>query len=194
MKFYVVPLAFLAAQCVSTATAAGTATAPEHAIVNFETHIRPVLRTYCFDCHGANEKPEGGLDLRLRRLIVKGGDSGPAIVPGNRNASLLLQRVLAGEMPPTEKKLPPGQAKVLAAWISAGAPTLHDEPKALGKGLPITEEERAFWAFQPPKRPAIPKFDSEDRVRTSIDALLLSRMRERRLAFSPDADKLTLLR
>ena len=194
MKFYVVPLAFFAARCVGTATAAGTATAPEQAAVSFETHVRPILRAYCFDCHGANEKPEGGLDLRLRRLIVKGGDSGPAVVPGNREASLLLQRVLAGEMPPTDKKLPPDQAKVLAAWISAGAPTLHDEPKTLGKGLPITEEDRAFWAFQPPKRPAIPKFGSEDRVRTSIDALLLGRMRERGLTFSPDADKLTLLR
>src|SRR6476659_2405744 len=97
-------------------------------------------------------------------------------------------------MPPTDKKLPPEQAKVLAAWISAGAPTLHNESKTLGKGLPITEEDSAFWAFQPTKRPAIPKFDSEERVRTSIDALLVGRMRERGLAFSPDADKLTLLR
>ena len=106
-----------------TAAAAGTATAPEQAAVRFETHVRPILRTYCFDCHGANEKPEGGLDLRLRRLIVKGGDSGPAIVPGDREASLLLQRVLDGEMPPTDKKVPPEQVNVLAAWISAGAPT-----------------------------------------------------------------------
>src|SRR6476646_3651603 len=116
MKFYILPLAFLAARCVCTAAAAGTATAPEQAAVSVETHVRPMLRTYCFDCHGANEKPEGGLDLRLRRLIVKGGDSGPAVVPGDREASLLLQRVLAGEMAPTDKKLPPDQAKVLAAW------------------------------------------------------------------------------
>jgi hypothetical protein len=194
MKLYVVLLAFFAARCVCTATAPGDASAPSTSAVNFETHVRPILRAYCFDCHGANEKPEGGLDLRLRRLIVKGGDSGPAIVPGDREASLLLQRVLAGEMPPTDKKLPAAQAKILAAWISAGAPTLHDEPKTLGKGLPITEEDRAFWAFQPPKRPEIPKFGSEDRVRTSIDALLVGRMRERGLAFSPDTDKLTLLR
>src|SRR5580765_7181767 len=135
MKFYVVPLAFFAARCVGTATAAGTATAPEQAAVRFETHVRPILRTYCFDCHGANEKPEGGLDLRLRRLIVKGGDSGPAVVPGDREASLLLQRVFDGEMPPTDKKVPPEQVKVLATWISAGAATLHDEPKTIGKGL-----------------------------------------------------------
>jgi mono/diheme cytochrome c family protein len=194
MKFYVIPLALFAVRCVGIATAAGTASAPEQAPVNFETHVRPILRAYCYDCHGANEKPEGGLDLRLRRLIVKGGESGPAIVPGDREASLLLQRVRDGEMPPTDKKLPAEQVKVLAAWIAAGAPTLRDEPKTIGKGLPITEEDRSFWAFQPPKRPAIPTFGSEDRVRTSIDALLLARMRERGLALSPDADKLTLLR
>src|SRR6476659_2510674 len=107
MKFYILPLAFLAAQCVCTAVAAGTGTAREQAAVSFETHVRPILRTYCFDCHGANEKPKGGLDLRLRRLIVKGGDSGPAVVPGDPGASLLLQRVLEGEMPPTDKKVPP---------------------------------------------------------------------------------------
>src|SRR5882762_1914679 len=141
MKFFTVLLAFFAAQCVGMAAGTGTVTSQKQAAVSFETHVRPILRTYCFDCHGANEKPEGGLDLRLPRLIVKGGDSGPAVVPGDRDASLLLQRVFDGETPPTDKKVPPEQAKVLAAWISAGAPTLHDEPKTLGKGLPITEED-----------------------------------------------------
>lgn len=65
MKFYVVPLAFFAARCVGTATAAGIAPIPEQAAISFETHVRPILRAYCFDCHGANDKPEGGLDLRL---------------------------------------------------------------------------------------------------------------------------------
>ena len=194
MKLYVVPLAFFAARCVCTAAEVGVTTAPEKAAVSFEAQVRPILRAYCFDCHGGNEQPEGGLDLRLRRLIVKGGDSGPAIVPGDHKTSLLLQRVVAGEMPPGDKKLSAEQVKTLVAWVSAGAPTLHDEPKSIGKGLPITEEDRAYWAFQPPKRPAIPKFGSEDRVRTSIDALLIGQMREQGLAFSPDADKLTLLR
>jgi hypothetical protein len=137
---------------------------------------------------------EGGLDLRLRRLAVEGGESGPAIVPGDAASSLLLERVRAGEMPPTEKKLPPESIEVLAAWIAAGAPMLHDEPQTLGKGVPITEEDRAFWAFQPPRRPAMPSFGSEDRIRTSIDALLVGRMREMGLTFNPDADKLTLIR
>src|SRR5262245_25675713 len=144
MKLYVVPLAIIAARCICTAAAvaAGAASPPQPAAVNFETHVRPILRAYCYDCHGANENPEGGLDLRLKRLMVKGGDSGPAIVPGDRKASLLLEKVTAGEMPPGEKKLPPDQIKVLADWVAAGAPTLRPEPKTIGKGLPITEEDR----------------------------------------------------
>jgi hypothetical protein len=137
---------------------------------------------------------EGGLDLRLRRLIVQGGASGPAIVPGAAASSLLLERVRAGEMPPTEKKLPTGDIEMLAEWIAAGAPTLREEPQSVDKGVPITEEDRSFWAFQPPRRPPIPAFGAEDRVRTSIDAVLIGRMRPLGLTFNPDADKLTLIR
>jgi hypothetical protein len=192
MKCCTVLLTLLAAQSLSVVACADSS--QHRNAIYFETQIRPILRTYCFDCHGANDKPEGGLDLRLRRLAVQGGDSGPAIAPGDCESSLLLQRVRAGEMPPTEKKLPPEQIEVLAAWIAAGAPTMRDEPAKIGKGLPITEEDRAFWAFQPPRLPSIPTFGSEDRVRTSIDAMLVGRMREQKLKFNPDADKLTLIR
>lgn len=194
MKSIFVPLALLAAPCVGMAGAGESSAAPKPAAVSFETHVRPILRTFCLDCHGASEEPEGGLDLRLRRLMVKGGESGAAIVPGDRDSSLLLTRVKSGEMPPTEKKLSAEQIQVLSDWIAAGAPTLRDEPQTIGKGLPITEEDRAFWAFQPPQRPAIPRFGSEDHVRSSIDALLVARMRAAGLSFSPDVDKLTLLK
>jgi len=192
MKFHFVMLALFAAPCVGMAAETGTKS--ETRVVSFEADVRPILRAYCFDCHGAHEEPEGGLDLRLRRLIVKGGDSGPAIVPGDCASSKLLERVRAGEMPPSEKKLSAEQIAVLAAWIAGGARTLRDEPAKLGKGIPITEEDRAFWAFQPPRRPAMPSFSSEDRVRTSIDAVLVARMRAQGLKFNQDADKLTLLR
>lgn len=192
MKFFFMLLAIFAAQGAATLTFADVPPTP--APINFETEVRPILRAYCFDCHGAQEEMEGGLDLRLRRLIVRGGDSGSAIVPGDVNASLLLEKVRAGEMPPTEKKVPSDQIEVLEDWIAAGAPTLRDEPETIGKGLPISEEDRAFWAFQPPRRPSIPSFGSDDRVRTSIDAILLARLRDTGLTFSPDADKLTLLR
>jgi mono/diheme cytochrome c family protein len=162
--------------------------------LTFEKHIRPILKAYCFNCHGAEKELRGGLDLRLRRLMVQGGESGPAIVPGDAEASYLLQRVRAGEMPPSGKPVPESQIKTLAAWIASGAATARPEPEKIGPGVGITPEERAYWAFQPVERPSIPAFDPEDRVRTPIDALLLARMREKGLSFSPDADKRTLIR
>src|SRR5256885_15504013 len=73
--------------------------------VRFETDVRPILKANCFQCHGEEEKPKGGLDLRLVRSIVNGGDSGPAVTPGKPDGSLLYQRLVAGEMPPGKKKL-----------------------------------------------------------------------------------------
>src|SRR2546421_12654503 len=71
----------------------------------FEKDIRPILKAHCFDCHGEGEKLKGGLDLRLQRLMLKGGDEGPVIVPGKPEKSLLLKLVQSGEMPKREKKL-----------------------------------------------------------------------------------------
>ncbi len=163
------------------------------AAVSFEHDIRPIFKAYCFDCHGAESEHKGQLDLRLRRLVVKGGESGAAIVSGNAGASLLLEKLRAGEMPPTDKKLPAEQIARIEAWIGAGAPTLRDEP-ADGDPEDITPEERSYWAFQPPVMPAIPSFASTDRVRTLIDAVLMGPMKEKGLSFSPDADKPTLIR
>src|SRR2546428_8421621 len=74
--------------------------------LTFEQHVRPILRAHCFQCHGEEDEHEGSLDLRLVRLMAKGGDSGPAIVPGKAEASLIVQRLTAGEMPPEGKGKP----------------------------------------------------------------------------------------
>ncbi|MGH7135208.1 MAG: DUF1549 domain-containing protein, partial [Pirellulales bacterium] len=174
---------------------------------SFERDARPVFKAYCFDCHGGGEKIEGGLDLRLRRFIVRGGESGPAIEPGNAAASLLLTRAKAGEMPPLEKKVPPEQLAAIERWIAAGAPTLRDEPQQLPQGIDITPEERAFWAFQPIRRSEPPPLADvvhdeaslaeqagADIVRTAIDAFVLARLREHGLRFAGDADRLTFIR
>ena len=88
--------------------------------VTFERDIRPILRAHCFDCHGATEEPKGGLDLRQVRRMLQGGESGTAIVPANVDASLLLQRVRAGEMPPGKTKLTPKEINTLTLWIAGG--------------------------------------------------------------------------
>ncbi|MFN7870205.1 MAG: PSD1 and planctomycete cytochrome C domain-containing protein [Planctomyces sp.] len=163
------------------------------AALSFERQVRPLLKTWCLDCHGG-EATEGGLDLRQRRFLMRGGESGPAAVAGDAAGSLLLQRIRSGEMPPGEKKMAAADAAVLEQWIAAGAPTLRDEPAQLPPGLGITEEERSYWAFQPIRRPVVPEFDAALRIRTPIDALLMQQMQPRGLTFSPDADRRTLIR
>jgi mono/diheme cytochrome c family protein len=161
----------------------------------FESHVRPILKANCFICHGEEGKPKGGLDLRLRRLIVRGGDSGAAVVPGNRDGSLLFQRVRDGDMPPGKrKKLTPEEVAVLGRWIADGARVKGQEPETVGSGPLLTAEERGFWSFQPIRRPAVPPSSAGDRLRTPIDAFLRARLREKGLDFAPDADRRTLIR
>src|SRR5678816_865663 len=103
------------------------------------------IRDSCFDCHGEGEKLNGGLDLRLRRLMLKGGDDGPVIVSGKPEKSLLFKMVHAGEMPKRDKKLTREEVAVIKQWIADGAKTARPEPAELGRGAGITDEERAFW-------------------------------------------------
>lgn len=177
------------------AALSGLAAAPATHLT-FERDIRPILKANCFDCHGEMDPPKGELDLRLRRWLVKGGKTGPAIIPGRPAESLLVKLVRAGEMPKREKKLTPDETARLEQWIAAGAPTLREEPNELPRGMVITEEERSHWAYQPIRRPEIPASRPNDRVRTPVDALLLASLKakDRRLGFSPDADRITLLR
>ena len=118
--------------------------APSEAPIHFETEVRPILKAHCFHCHGEQDHREGGLDLRLVHLLEKGGDSGAAIVPGNADKSLLIQRVLDGQMPPGGKTIPDAQKQILKRWIQAGALTKRPEPQT-----PTledwSEEERNFW-------------------------------------------------
>lgn len=161
--------------------------------ITFEQHIRPILRQHCFDCHGATEELKGGLDLRLRRLMVDGGDSGAVIEPGDPETSYLLERVRSGEMPPGDHRVEEEQIEVIARWIAAGAPTARPEPEQLDPGIGITPEEREFWFFQPIVLPEVPVTD-DPAVRTPIDALLLAAMQPQGLTFSPEADRRTLIR
>ena len=162
--------------------------------VTFERDIRPILRAHCFDCHGATEEPKGGLDLRQVRRLLKGGESGAAIVLANVDESLLLERVRSGEMPPGETKLTPKEIDTLTRWIADGARTARPEPDTIPPGLGITPEERAFWSFQPIHRPAEPavREDVRGRIRNPIDAFLRARMPEG-VTFADDADRHTLI-
>src|SRR3954470_13888236 len=72
--------------------------------LTFEEHVRPILKAHCFECHGESAKPKAGLDLRLARLMLKGGENGPVVAAGKPDASLIIEKLDAGEMPPGKKK------------------------------------------------------------------------------------------
>ena len=176
------------------AEAAPAGATPAAAAPRFEADIRPLLRAHCLDCHGAEEKAEGGLDLRLARFMARGGDSGPALVPGDPAGSLVVARIRAGEMPPGNVKVTPAELATLERWIAAGAPTARPEPESLPPGLGITPEERAWWAFQPLVRPPVPEVRHPELVTTPVDAFVLARLEREGLSFGPPADRATLIR
>lgn len=93
--------------------------------LHFETRIRPILKAHCWHCHGEETELKGGLDARFVRTLLTGGESGPALVPGRHDSSLIWQRIQAGDMPPGEKKLSDLELQLLQQWIDAApaAPT-----------------------------------------------------------------------
>ena len=160
----------------------------------FETDVRPILKAHCWQCHGETDELQGGLDTRLARFLLKGGESGPSIVPGNHAESLLYERVSSGEMPPETKVLSDKDVAILARWIDSGARTIRPEPPSLSREGSFTEEDRQHWSFQPVRRPKLPDVKQSDQVRSPIDAFLLARLEAEGVGFSRSADRQTLIR
>lgn len=162
--------------------------------IRFESDVRPILKTHCFHCHGEEEQIEGHLDLRLVRTMTKGGDDGPAVVPGQPQASLFLQRVISGEMPPKGKRLSDTEIATLTKWVEQGAQTSRPEPETLLPGQAFTEEERQYWAFQPVTRPPLPVVKQPALTAGPIDRFLLAKLEAEGQSFSPEANRATLVR
>jgi len=167
--------------------AAATSTHGADAVLTFEKHVRPIVKAHCTHCHGEEEKPKGDVDLRLRRFMDK------LITPGDPARSKLVEVIRSGEMPEEGKPLTAEQLAVIEQWIAQGAKTAKAEPLALAPGPVISDEDREYWAFQPVKRPAVPKL-TDARVRTPVDAFVLAKMKEKNLQFAPEADRRTLIR
>ncbi|MGB3119651.1 MAG: PSD1 and planctomycete cytochrome C domain-containing protein [Verrucomicrobiales bacterium] len=164
-------------------------------LLTFEKDVRPLLKVHCTHCHGEEDKPGGGLDLRLRRFMDKTLDDGTAvIVPGKPEESALIQIVRQGDMPKKGKKMPEVELAVIAQWIAQGAKTARPEPLTLAPGPIISEEDRDYWAFQPIKRPPVPQVSDPAKISTPVDAFLLEKMQLHGLDFSTPADRRTLIR
>jgi hypothetical protein len=161
----------------------------------FEKHVRPLLAERCQSCHGPKLQ-RGGLRLDSRQAILAGGDSGPALVPGKPDASLLLKAVRRRgdlKMPPKEKdRLDDDTVAALTAWIERGAPWPAGGDKAAASS--IAAARAGHWAFRPVTRPAVPNVRSERLAKSPVDRFVLSRLEERGLSPSREADRRTLIR
>jgi hypothetical protein len=159
----------------------------------FEQKIRPVLVEQCYRCHSSGaKKVRGGLRLDTREALRRGGDSGPALVPGEPDRSLLVKAVrhtdAALRMPP-KRKLPPQVVADFEAWVRRGAPDPRTEAAGRPKGRKIDH-----WAFRPPTPPPPPQVRRSEWVKNPIDRFILRRLEEKGLASADPADKRTLLR
>jgi Protein of unknown function (DUF1553)/Protein of unknown function (DUF1549)/Planctomycete cytochrome C len=164
--------------------------------------VLPILLRRCTACHGRHQQL-ANLDLRSKAAMLVGGKSGPAIVPGKPEESLLIKVLHAGQMPPLErlveasvKPIEPAEVETLVKWIAAGAPEVHIEPDvATTAGDPlVSDEDRDFWAFRAPQQVSVPEVKDRQRVRNAIDAFIIEKLEAAGLSLNEEAERLVLIR
>ncbi len=165
----------------------------------FEARVRPILAEKCLKCHG-QQKQSSGLRLDSRAAILKGGDSGPAVVPGKPGESLLVQAVdqQHGELKmPPKGKLPDQSVAMLRQWVAAGVPWSDETANrtaAVSRQPGDASAQKTHWAFQPVRCPATSAVRDRNWVDSPIDGFVLARLEAAGIAPSPRADKRTLAR
>jgi len=158
----------------------------------FEAKIRPVLAKHCYECHSAESgKSKGGLMLDTKQATRAGGDTGPAVVPGDVAKSLLLTAMRHSdpdlEMPPKKAKLPDAVIADFETWIKNGAADPRETAVRVAERPPVdVESGRKFWSYQPPAKP---KQSAE-----GIDGFITAKLKEHALAPAPAAEPVVLLR
>jgi hypothetical protein len=161
--------------------------------VDFQRDIQPILTRACLSCHGG-PKHKGGLRLDSGPNLLKGGNSGAVVKPGDAAHSRLFQLV-AGldpdlKMPPKGDRLSTAEINRLRAWIDQGA----SWPKALVLTTGASESPRTHWAYQPIRHPAVPAVTHPEWVRNPIDAFVLARLEKEKITPSEEADRVPLIR
>ncbi|GAB4455513.1 MAG: PSD1 and planctomycete cytochrome C domain-containing protein [Armatimonadaceae bacterium] len=164
---------------------------PAEAAEFFESKVRPVLLENCISCHGKDAQI-AGLRLDSREALLKGGESGPALVPGNPDKSLLIEVIRhTGKIKmPQGGKLKDTEIANLTAWVQAGAPW----PESAGAGTWSMSSGQKHWSFQPVAKPKVPQVKNKLRVANPIDAFVLAKLEAKGLTPAPLADRRTLLR
>ncbi len=175
--------------------------APYDAPVKANSQVPAVIQARCTGCHGAKASAAG---LRLHTVadLLKGSANGPVVVEGFSDRSVLVRRVTSHNMPPKGAGEPLSAAEIASVreWIDRGEFTelvtanAADRPFSAVEDPPITPEQRRFWAFQKPQPAPVPAVRAAQRVRTPIDAILLSKLESKGLTFNPDAPSEKLLR
>ncbi|MFO1022525.1 MAG: PSD1 and planctomycete cytochrome C domain-containing protein [Planctomycetales bacterium] len=165
----------------------------------FEKKIRPLLADHCYKCHSAaSKKTEGGLSLDSRAALMKGGDNGPALVPGKPAESLLIKAVKYADeglqMPPTGK-LPEAAIKDLEQWIALGAPDPRGEvkPQPVVSWADTFKSRSTWWSLQPVKAPKVPESPNAPTL-SPIDRFLDAKLQATGLTPAANADPRTLIR
>ena len=164
----------------------------------FEKRIRPVLVNHCYECHSAAKKTKGGLRLDSREALLLGGDSGPAIVPGKPDRSLLITAIRHTDddlKMPEKKKLPEHEIADLTKWVAMGAPDPRTRESAPIETAGIDYEEgRRFWSFVQPEKQPVPAVSNTDWPRTEVDYFVLAALEAKDMKPVRDAERRTLVR
>ena len=178
-------------------TAAPDATAPDTAGLEFfEKKIRPVLVKHCYECHSAKSKAiKGALLLDTRVGTRKGGESGPSVVPGKIDDSLLLSALQydSFEMPP-KGKLPKAVIADFEQWVKMGAPDPREAMTVIAKKTIDYKAAREFWSFRPITKPNLPPVRDASWPRNDIDRFVLAQLEAKNLKPVGPAEKRTLIR
>ena len=156
----------------------------------FETHVRPILDEHCLKCHGS-AKQWAGLRLDSREAILKGGESGPAAVAGEPDASLLIRAVRHEDenlKMPQDDKLTDQQIEILTSWVKSGLP--FPAASAASK----RNRDPNHWAFNPPAEAAIPAVQNSAWPQSDLDRFILARLEASGISPAPKADKRALIR
>ena len=187
--------AFAALTAAWASLSAQSAQPPAAGQVDFTHDIQPILQSQCYECHGA-KKTKNGLRLDRRTSALKGGDTGPAIEPGNSEHSLIVRRLLGldgeDQMPKDKDPLAAAQIALIRRWIDQGAVWPDGADTAAAEDGDAKQPEH--WAYRRPIRPAEPAVRNAAWIRTPVDRFVLARLDAEGLQPSAEAAFETLIR